>query len=132
MTTTILIRDVPSTTTDEEFSLYFSTSVTATLKRNKNKQGLCRGFGFVCLSTKEEAATIMTAINEGITTPLGILRAELSNGGQKKKNRQKTSKKKKTQKGDAEGNVNLGDIGRFRSRRGKSEKLYGYGPRSAK
>ena len=120
MNTTIVVRDIPTTTTDEEFSNTFSTAVSATIKRDK--QGICRGFAFVVFATKETANKTITEINSGIVTPFGILRAELSNGGQTKKNRQKSSKKKKQNKGDS--SVNLCDIGRFRSRRGNSKRLH--------
>lgn len=116
MQTTLVIRDVPAETTDETFSTHFNTAVSASLKRDK--KGVCRGFGFVVFDTKEEADTVLAEINQegAAATPFGILRAELSNGGKKKKEHQK--KTKKTKKTDSEENQR--DLGRFRSRRGPS------------
>jgi RNA recognition motif-containing protein len=92
MQTTIVVRDIPIETTDEEFSTHFDTAVSTTLKRNK--QGICRGFAFCIYNTKEKAEEKINEINAGKVTPFGILRAELSNGGKRKKDRQKHSKKK--------------------------------------
>jgi hypothetical protein len=137
----VLIRDLPADATDlslEGFLAELSARAQlpapiAVCVKHDRVTGACRGFAFVECGTPGAAEACVAAVSEAalLLPPLlfaghAVLRAEVATAGASAHARQRKSKSRRRKAKQKSGAAaeNQRDLGRFRSRRGPSQKKH--------